>query len=62
MAIELFRKVSSLTTLRGRVAMFNARKNRLVRRGFKLEVKTDFRWNTIAEIQDTLNIQWDIEN
>jgi len=62
MATELFRKVSSLTTLRGRVAMFNARKNRLVRRGFKLEVKTDFRWNTIAEIQDTLNIQWDIEN
>ena len=62
MAIELFRRVSSLTTLRGRVAMFNARKNRLVRRGFKLEVKMDIRWNTIAEVQDVLDLRWDIEN
>ena len=62
MAIELFRRVSSLTTLRGRVEMFNARKNRLVRRGFKLEVKMDIRWNLFNEIQDTLDIRWDIEN
>ena len=62
MAIELFRKVSSLTTLRGRVAMFNARKNRLVRRGFKLEVKMDIRWDLFNDIQDTLDIRWDIEN
>ncbi len=61
MAIQLFRRVSSLTTLRGRVAMFNARKNRLVRRGFKLEAKLDIRWNTISEVQDTLDIRWDIQ-
>lgn len=29
MAIELFRRVSSFTTQRGRVAMYHARKNRL---------------------------------
>ncbi len=62
MAIELFRRVSSLTTLRGRVAMFNARKNRLVRRGFKLEAKMDIRWNIIAEVQNVLDLRWDIEN
>lgn len=62
MATELFRKVMGLNTLAGRVAIYNARKNRLVRRGFKLEVKMDIRWNLLNEIQDILDIRWDIEN
>ncbi len=62
MAIELFRKVSSLTTLRGRVAMYHARKNRLLRgTETAFQDTLDVRWNTIAEISDTLDVRWDIQ-
>jgi len=61
MAITLLRKVAGRLTREGRIAIFFARKNRLVRRGFKLEVKMDLRWDTIAEVQDTLDLRWDIE-
>ena len=61
MAIQLFRRRSSFDTLRGRVAIFNARKNRLVRRGFKLTVKLDIKWKMAGHVSDTLDIRWDIE-
>jgi len=58
MAIELFRRVSSLTTLRGRVAIYNARKNRLAKH--VVIKKLIPIWKINVEVQDTLDIRWDI--
>ncbi len=60
MAIKLLNKVAGRLTREGRIAIFFARKNRLVRRGFKLEVKLDLRSNINIEVQDTLDLRWDI--
>ena len=46
MAIQLFRKVAGLFTLRGRVAIYHARKNRLAK----------------FVVTKTITVIWDIEN
>lgn len=46
MAIELFRKVSSLTTLRGRTAMYHTRQNRLAKHTVTKSII--FLWDSIS--------------